>query len=157
MKTRTHDPFVAVRETGGCTFEPAIGWWTQCEIADQATALGTSFTGVRDAIYIPTLQKDGRPVSRELIEQLKREAETLGLKNITRASGMWVLSHTGEVQSETVWIFSTSTTDGVNSQKLAQLAIKIEREAFQDCVAREESGELRFTAGETAQLAEAIA
>lgn len=155
MKTRTHDPFVAVRETGGCTFEPAIGWWTQCETADQATALGTSFTGVRDAIYIPTLQKDGKPVARELIEQLKSDAEGLGLTDVTRASGMWVLSHNGEVQSETIWIFST--TDGVDRQKLAQLAIKIECEAVQDCVAREEDGELKFTAGETAQLAEATA
>jgi len=103
MKTQVFDPFAAVRETGGCTFEPHIGWWTQCESAPQAKELGRPFAGKRDAIYIPTLQKDGRSVSSETIENLKQEARELGLSKTSRASGMWVLSETNEVQTETIW------------------------------------------------------
>jgi len=154
MKTQVFDPFTAVRETGGCTFEPDLGWWTQCKSASQAKKLGRPFTGKRDAIYIPTLQKDGHPVSFETIESLKEEARELGLGKTTRASGMWVLSETNEVQAETIWVLFTEQS--VNRAQLKNLAVKIERVANQDCVAREEDGQLQFTAGEPAELKEAI-
>ena len=151
MKTKVFDPFVAVRETGGCTFEPHLGWWTQCESASQAEELGRPFAGKWDAIYIPTLQKDGRPVSSETIEGLKEEARALGLDKTSRASGMWVLSETGEVQAETIWVLFAEHS--VNRAQLKNLAVKIEHVANQDCVAREEDGELQFTAGVPAQEA----
>lgn len=149
MKTRVFDPFAAVRETGGCTFESDVGWWTQCESAPQADKLGRPFAGKRDAIYIPTLQKDGYPVASEMIESLKKEARALGLTRTSRASGMWVLSETGEVQAETIWVLFAEQS--VNRVKLKKLAVKIERVANQDCVAREEDGELQFTAGQPAE------
>lgn len=152
MKTLTFDPFIAVRKTGGCTFEPDIGWWTQCESASQAEELGRPFVGKRDAIYIPTLQKDGHPVSSKTVESLKEEARALGLTKISRASGMWILSKTGEVQVETIWIlFAEQPVDRI---KLKNLAVKIERVANQDCVAREEDGKLHFfSAGQPAEEA----
>ncbi len=151
MKTQVFDPFAAVRETGGCTFEPHLGWWTQCESALQAEELGRPFAGKRDAIYIPTLQKDGRPVASETVESLKKEARDLGLDKTSHASGMWVLSETNEVQAETIWFLFAEHS--VNRTQLKNLAVKIERVANQDCVAREEDGELKFTAGEPAQEA----
>lgn len=151
MKTQVFDPFAAVRETGGCTFESNLGWWTQCESAPQAERLGRPFAGKRDAIYIPTLQKDGHPVASETVESLKKEARELGLDKTSRASGMWVLSETNEVQAETIWVLFAEQS--VNRIQLKNLAVKIERVANQDCVAREEDGKLQFTAGEPAKEA----
>jgi len=151
MKTRVFDPFAAVRETGGCTFEPDVGWWTQCESAPQADKLGRPFVGKRDAIYIPTLQKNGHPVASEIVESLKKEARELGLDKTTRASGMWILSETNQVQAETIWVLFTEQS--INKTRLKNLAVKIEHIANQDCVAREENGQLEFTAGLPAQEA----
>jgi len=67
---------------------------------------------------------------------------------------MWVLSETNEVQAETVWVLFAEQS--VNRAQLKNLAVKIERVANQDCVAREEDGQLQFTAGQPAELAEAI-
>lgn len=143
MKTKVFDPFAAVRESGGCTFEPELGWWTQVSSSEQAEKLGVPFAGQRDAIYIPTLQKSGEPVSEETVANLKVRAEKLGLTNITRAAGMWVLSETGEVQSETIWI---AYGDRASSHKhLASLAADIQHDANQDCVAYENGGQLHFT------------
>ncbi len=143
MKTQVFDPFATVRETGGCTFESHLGWWTQCESALQASELGRPFVGKRDAIYIPTLQKDGHPVASETIESLKKEARELGLDKTTRASGMRVLSETNEVQAETIWVLFAEQS--VDKAQLKNLAVKIECVAVQDCVAREEDGHLQFT------------
>jgi hypothetical protein len=144
MKTRVFDPFAAVAESGGCTFEPELGWWTQVPSAEQAGELGMPFPGQRDAIYIPTLQKNGEPVSEEVVANLKERAEKLGLTHITRAAGMWVLSETGEVQSETIWI---AYGDRASSHDdLAEFAAHIRVAANQDCVAREVAGELFFAA-----------
>ena len=151
IKTQVFDPFVAVRETGGCTFEPHLGWWTQCESASQAKKLGRPFVGKRDAIYIPTLQKDGYPVASEIVENFKKEARELGLNKTSRASGMWVLSETNEVQAETIWVLFAEQS--VNRTQLKKLAVKIKRVANQDCVAREENGRLQFTGGEPAKEA----
>lgn len=143
MKTKVFDPFAAVRESGGCTFEPETGWWTQVQTPEVAERLGVPFAGQRDAIYIPTLQKNGAPVSKETITELKKCAGELGLTHTTSAAGMWVLSTTGEVQSETIWI---AYGDRTNSEDgLASLAAHIRESANQDCVAYERRGELNFT------------
>ena len=143
MKTKVFDPFAAVRESGGCTFEPELGWWTQVPSSETAERLGMPFVGQRDAIYIPTLQKSGEPVSEETVANLKGRATQLGLTNITRAAGMWVLSITNEVQSETIWIAYGDQAS--SDEDLASLAADIQRDANQDCVAFERRGELNFT------------
>jgi len=75
MKTQVFDPFAGVRETGGCTFEPHLGWWTQCESAPQAEELGRPFAGKQDAIYIPTLKKTA---TQFLLRLLKVSSKKLG-------------------------------------------------------------------------------
>lgn len=154
MKTRVFDPFAAVRESGGCTFEPEIGWWTQVQSVEMAQRIGAPFAGRRDAIYIPTLQKNGQPVSEETVSGLKERAKELGLSHITRAAGMWVLSHNGEVQSETIWI--ASGQEAQPKECLIALASDIQCDANQDCVAYEVGGELNFTATAVAVLKEII-
>ena len=142
MKTKVFDPFQAVRLSGGCTFEPGLGWWTQVESAELAAQLGRPFKGVRDALYIPTLQKCGAPVPEETIVLLKAEAAAAGLSSLSRATGMWILSETGEVQSETIWI--AAGTCG-NPEMLADLAGTVKALAAQDCAAWEVGGRLQFT------------
>lgn len=144
MKTRVFDPFSAVRESGGCTFEPEIGWWTQVQSSNTAEKLGVPFAGQRDAIYIPTIQKSGEPVAEATVLALKERAQNIGMTNIIRATGMWVLSTTGEVQSETIWI--AYGNQATSQENLAKLASDIQSEANQDCVAFEQSGVLNFTA-----------
>jgi hypothetical protein len=141
QKIRVNNPFLAVGKTGGCTFEPHLGWWTQISSEDQLS-LGTPFDGSRDAIYIPTLQKTGPAVSKKVVENLKAKARELGLTEVTQASGMWVLSHNGQVQAETIWIFYSR--ESVNREALSKLAEQIKEEANQDSVAFEDSGTLNF-------------
>ena len=146
MKAKVHDPMIAAKETGGVTFEPATSWWTQCASTEQAERLGTPFADSRDAIYIPTVQKNGEAVSRETVSELKAAARRLGLIEITRAAGAWVLTSTGEIQTETVWIASAPHGASAITPRLAGLASHIRTAANQDCVAYEVAGELRFTA-----------
>lgn len=140
MKTQVFDPFTAVQKSGGCTFEPERGWWTQTT-PEQASELGRPFSDERDAAYIPTLQKNGQPVPEEVVAEVKARATELGLTTLTRAAGMWVLSETGEVQTETIWIAHGKTKNG----SLTALAQHIKAAANQDCVAWENGGELHFT------------
>ncbi len=147
MKLRPSNPFTAVRETGGATFEPALGWWTQAGSREHI-ALGSAFASHRDALYIPTLQKTGEPVDFGIVQYLKGRARDLGLDRITQAAGIWVLSETGEVQAETVWIAYASNSKAsraVDHEKLAEMATVVKNAANQDAVAWEEDGELKFT------------
>lgn len=150
MKTRVFDPFAAVLESGGCTFEPESGWWTQTESGADACRLGTLFAEDRDAMYIPTLRKDGAPVGHGVVESLKTRARALGLVCEICAAGMWVLSTTGEVQTETIWIFAGQCSD---RNALRALAYAIRQMATQDCVAWEEVGVLKFTGSEPEEVA----
>lgn len=140
MKILCNNPFEAVKATGGATFEPGIGWWTQAETKDDS--VGRSFEDLRDAIYIPTLQKTGEPVATATIELLKTQARKIGLHTLTIAAGMWILSTTGEVQSETIWIAYGEQVDG--QSQLAELASAIKTQANQDAVAWEQGGVLNF-------------
>lgn len=150
MKTRVFDPFAAVHESGGCTFEPESGWWTQLDSERDARRLGTPFADSRDALYIPTLQKDGTPVAHAVVETLKARSRSLGLVKEICAAGMWVLSGTGEVQTETIWIFAGKCR---NRNALHALAYAVRQLATQDCVAWEEQGCLNFTGAEPAEVA----
>jgi len=145
VKVQVTDPFTAVRETGGCTFETELGWWTQVDSESQARALGMPMPSDRDAMYIPTLQKDGVPVPHKVVEDLKSRARKLGLTTEVCAAGMWVLSTTGEVQAETIWIFAGEVAD---HSAFRTLANDVQTEANQDCVAFETRGTLNFTACE---------
>ena len=140
MKIKLENPFEAVRFTGGATFEPEIGWWSQVD--NTSTTYGTAFEGMRDAIYIPTLQKNGRPVDQSTTETLKQQAADLGLTTLTQAAGMWVLSDTQEVQTETIWIAYATQAD--DPEQLGKLAEKIKLLANQDAVAFEKAGVLNF-------------
>jgi len=146
MKIYLHDPFIAVSAMGGATFEPATGWWSQASDLNHQQH-GTPFRSERDAIYIPTLQKNGRPVAEEVVISLKIQASALGLTSITQAAGMWVLSETGQVQAETIWIaYSATPIAGHKRPALKALAETTKILANQDEVAREEAGRLYFTA-----------
>ena len=157
MKTRVFDPVSAAMRTGGCTFEPygcgengIVGWWTYTADTEVAMEIGHVFDGVRDAIYLPTLMKTGSPVDHGVVEELKARARALGLKEVSQASGMWVLGDDasipealrGTIQSETIWILWTRAT--VDRAELARLAEDVRSLCHQDAVAREEAGELKF-------------
>lgn len=144
MKIETYNPnpFATVKVCGGSTFEPTVGWWAQVGEESQIH-LGIPFASKRDAIYIPTIQKNGEAVDEGMVTYLKSRAVELGLTTLTQASGMWVLSATGEVQTETVWI--AYADHSVKSEALAELAQTIKNAANQDAVAWEENGELKFT------------
>ncbi len=145
MKINLNSPFTAVRAMGGATFEPGLGWWSQASSKNHQQ-FGNSFSGVRDAIYIPTLQKDGHPVAEEVVAGLKAQASALGLTSVTQAAGMWVLSETDEVQTETIWIcYSTDPIPASQRPALKTLAHEIQVLANQDSVAREEIGYMLFT------------
>ncbi len=144
MKIETYNPnpFTTVKECGGSTFEPTVGWWAQVGEEGQLH-LGVPFASKRDAIYIPTIQKSGEAVDEGMVTYLKSRASELGLTTLTQAAGMWVLSATQEVQTETVWI--AYADHAVNREALSELAKTIKNAANQDAVAWEENGELKFT------------
>ncbi len=141
MKRLVFDPFVSVRETGGCTFEPDMGWWTQISGPTQER-FGRALNDSRDALYIPTLQKTGEPVDVAIVEFFKQQAAKIGLLDLVCASGMWVLSTTGDVQTETIWIARGKCGD---LDRMRELTYNIKIFANQDCVAWEENGEMQFT------------
>ncbi len=147
MKIRVSDPKVAAATVGGCTFEPEVGWWTfSTEPAHQA--LGSQFDGERDALYIPTLQKTGEPVVEADIIRFKELAKSLGFTEVSAASGMWILSETGEAQVEHIWIcWALKVAVHVRSG-MRNLAEEIKKATNQDCVAWEAGGQLHFTASE---------
>ncbi len=145
MKYETFDPQGAALKAGGCTMEPEIGWWTFSP--EPISGIGSELAdgvGVRDALYIPTLQKNGLPVDLEQIFQLKKNAKSLGFSNETPASGMWVLSETGEVQIEYVWILWVSEVSKEVRQEIPLLAEEIKNLTNQDSVAYELGGILNF-------------
>jgi hypothetical protein len=145
MKVLLNCPYGSVKDTGGATFEPGTGWWSQASKVEHQH-IGTPFCSERDAIYVPTLQKNGHPVAEEMVIGLKAQASALGLTSVTQAAGMWVLSETGEVQAETIWIcYNTDPIPASQRPALKTLAHAIQVLANQDCVAWEEHGHLRFT------------
>lgn len=142
MKYQVKNPLEAALRAGGCTLEPEIGWWTYS--ADEIPELGEKFESGRDALYIPTLQKSGEPVDHELVQRLREQAKGLGFTNESPASGMWVLSETGEVQIEYIWILWRTETPKKVRKNLAGLAEEIKIKTNQDAVAYELGGHLKF-------------
>lgn len=145
MKIRVSDPKLAASMTGGCTLEVNIGWWTYVpDDESRPVSDGKVFEDNRDALYIPTLQKDGNPVSEEAIAKLKANAQELGFTETSSASGMWILSETSEAQVEFIWILWSSKISEEIRQQLPELAKKIKINTNQDCVAYEVGGKLNF-------------
>ncbi len=146
MKIRVFDPMRAADMMGGCTIEPHIGWWTYApdEKVHEAAELGVVFDDRRCALYIPTLQKNGEPVPEEAIETLKAKAKELGFVNVSPASGMWILSETGEAQIEYIWIMWTESVSEEVRAQLPELAKWICQYTNQDCVAYELDGHMMF-------------
>lgn len=142
MKYTAIAPLEAALRAGGCTLEPEIGWWTYS--TEDLSEIGSKFKGGRDALYIPTLQKSGEPVATEHIQKLREHAKSLGFSNETPASGMWVLSETGEVQIEYIWIIWTARASHDVRARISHLAKKIKLLTNQDAVAYELDGELNF-------------
>ncbi len=142
MKYLVTAPLEAALRAGGCTLEPEIGWWTYS--TEELSELGKNFQGGRDALYIPTLQKTGEPVATEHVQKLREHANSLGFSNETPASGMWVLSETGEVQIEYIWIIWTTRASQNVRARISNLAKKIKELTNQDAVAYELDGELNF-------------
>lgn len=144
MKIRVINPMEAVATTGGCTFEVEVGWWTY--INQPTKGLGKPFKGERDALYIPILQKNGQPIVQAEIDNFKGRALKLGFTELSPASGMWILSTTGEVQVEHIWICWTESVGEKVRAEMPKLAQEIKQVTNQDCVAWESSGQLHFTA-----------
>jgi hypothetical protein len=142
MKIKTKSPIDAAIKTGGCTMEPEIGWWTYS--TENIPEIGEEIEECRDALYIPTLQKNGEPVKTALVKKLRENAKKLGFTNETPASGMWVLSETGEVQIEYIWILWNTNISEKTQKRLTSFAKKIKKSTNQDCVAYELQGHLNF-------------
>lgn len=144
MKIRVADPKTAAALTGGCTFETEVGWWTYSD--RPRLEIGKQFDGERDAMYIPTLQKTGEPVSEADIVRFKTRAKELGFTELTGAAGMWILSTTGEAQVEHVWIAWVKKISEEVRAIMPKLAEEIKNATNQDCVAWENGGKIEFTA-----------
>jgi len=145
MKYSVYAPLEAALRAGGCTLEPEVGWWTYS--AEEIPEIGEIFEGnegKRDALYIPTLQKTGEPVATEHVQRLRKQAKSLGFSNETPASGMWILSETGEVQIEYIWILWGKGIASKVRKNLAGLAEEIKTTTNQDAVAYELNGQLNF-------------
>ena len=61
---------------------------------------------------------------------------------------MWVLSQTGQVQTECVWVAWSASVSAEVREQLPALAEQIKEQTNQDCVCFEVAGELRFTSEE---------
>ena len=142
MKYNATDPLAAALATGGCTLDPERGWWTFS--TTPRPEVGGEFTEERDAVYIPTLQKNGVPVATEHVQSLRNHARALGFNNEMPASGMWILSETGEAQIEYVWILWAKRVGVEVRQTLPALGEEIKNLTNQDSVAYELGGELKF-------------
>lgn len=142
MKYKINNPLEAALRAGGCTLEPEIGWWTYS--TDHFSGLEEKISNNRDALYIPTLQKNGLPVDSGQINCLQNMLKSMGFSHKTPATGMWVLSETNEVQIEYIWILWSNKVSDETRDNIASLAEKIKEETNQDSVAYELDGCLFF-------------
>jgi len=117
--------------------EQGVGAWLSTD-DERLLAKGKVILSTRNAIHIPSLEKNGRQIPTALVETLSQQAQSLGLDKIHTATGYWTLSETGEMQTEQVLI--AFTEKGIDPEKLRLLATKIVHTANQDAVAIEVSG-----------------
>jgi len=119
--------------------EEGVGIWLSTD-DERLLAKGKLVKSARNAIHIPSLEKNGRQIQAEVIADFCRQAEMLGLNKISRATGYWTLSETGVLQAERVIIAYTEKR--VSVEKLRRLASEIIRVANQEAVAIEISGQI---------------
>jgi hypothetical protein len=144
VKCVLSDPLAQVGRVGGATFVDGR-WYSFTRDARTAEAFGNIIEESGDAVFIPTLQKDGAPVPPAIIEDLKMEAKTrLGLTEIRSGLGIWILSETGEPQLEYVWIASSETSQRSDPTALRAFAQRVQVLTNQDSVAIEVGGQLEF-------------
>jgi hypothetical protein len=117
--------------------EEGVGPWLSTD-DPEILARGTVIQVARDALHIPTLQQDGRPIPLELRAEIEARAVAIGLTQTHRAIGYWTLSETGEQQQEAVTIATASQP--IDQASLRDLAEFIISTANQEAVALEISG-----------------
>ena len=117
--------------------EQGVGIWLSTD-DERLLAKGKVILSTRNAIHIPSLEKNGRQIPVALIETLSQQAQSIGLDNVHMATGYWTLSETSEMQSEQVLI--AFTEEAIDPEKLRRLAVEIIHAANQDAVAIEVSG-----------------
>jgi|GEM_PF-2465724 len=144
MKVKVDDPFEATAKYGGCTGEYPIAWWSSTNSGIESNnGQGQPFEDLRNALYIPTLQKDGQPVPKEVIDGFIADAKNLGLNCVNIAMGMWELTGSGRVQIEKIWIASDLALSA-DKDAIRCLAINIKSRVNQDGVTYEIGGTLYF-------------
>jgi hypothetical protein len=117
--------------------EEGVGPWLNT--ADRALlGRGKVVMSARNAIHIPSLEQSGRKIRPEVIEEICRQAASIGLKQMRRATGYWTLSGSGELQSEQVLI--AFSQQNIAPKLMRRLASDIIKMANQDAVAIEVSG-----------------
>lgn len=120
--------------------EEGVGVWLSTDdpaLLDGMTVIHTS----RDAIHLPSVQKNGTPLAPSLIAEFVSRAKAIGLTDFRKARGYWTLSETGELQAEEVLI--ACSNQPVGHTQLLQLAYFILAAGNQDAVAWEEAGQVR--------------
>lgn len=70
MKQQVTDPVAAARRVGGATWEPEAGWWVQTTGPPIPGAVALA-GDQRDAIYIPSRDREGRIVSWDEESELR--------------------------------------------------------------------------------------
>ncbi|MEI7741151.1 MAG: hypothetical protein WCJ29_01450 [bacterium] len=63
MKQLVQDPVRIARETGGCTFEPGLGWWAFSKSPLPGAKL--LHNNNRARFFMPTLTRNGRKISHK--------------------------------------------------------------------------------------------
>ena len=135
--------FSSISDARECTpffiDEEGFGPWLSTD-NPEILSRGTVVMIARDALHIPTLQQDGRPIPFELRSEIEARAAAIGLTETHPAVGYWTLSESGELQQENVTIVISSQP--VDRASLLDLAEFMIREANQDAVAIEISGKV---------------
>lgn len=117
-----------------------MGIWLSTDRGDLPVSL-RRVTVARDAIHLPSVDKDGAPIAASLAEAFLAEARATGLVHLHQARGYWTLSGTGELQAESVRIaFNPAPVDRA---ALAKLAASVLERGNQDAVAYEIDGTVR--------------
>lgn len=120
--------------------EEGVGVWLSTDdpaLLDGIAVIHTS----RDALHLPSVEKNGRPLAPGLIAEFISRAKAIGLTDLRPARGYWTLSETGELQAEEVLIACSNRP--VGHTQLLELAHFILAVGNQDAVAWEEAGQVR--------------
>ena len=130
------------------------GWVTFTPDAEIGQSLGVAIHNRRDAIYLPTIQKDDKPVDLDTVNQLRAAAIKCRLSEQQPCSGAWILSadcgaRSGQAQVEFIWRFAGDPGE-VRPTELEKLAVRIAHNCNQDRVAFEVDGVLNFASARQA-------